>query len=100
MLEARKENKVYKIDEAQKKRYLNDGFDIYKDGVLSEHSPKKMITYSEHLKALDALKSEMGTGASNVTDLLKSYAEKKGVELGSATSAKGILDKILETEKE
>ena len=99
MLEARKENKVYKINEVQKDRYLKDGFDVYQDGKLIEHSPKKLIKYSDHVKKMEELKAELTTPTSNVTELLKKYAEDKGVEIGSATSAKGILDKILDAEK-
>ena len=113
MLEARKENKVYKIDETQKKRYLNEGFDIYdENGEIVEHTPKKMIKYSEHLKQMKEVVTEKDAQivalmeekkeveVNDVTALLKDYAEKKAVDLGSATTAKGILDKILEAEKE
>lgn len=112
MLEARKENKVYKIDETQKKRYLNEGFDIYdENGVIVEHTPKKVIKYSEHLKKLEAVVAEKDAQiialmeakneveVNDVTVLLKDYADKKGVDLGSASTAKGILDKILDAEK-
>jgi len=109
MLEARKENKVYKIDETQKKRYLNEGFDIYdENGVIVEHTPKKVIKYSEHLKKLEAVVAEKDAQiialatekeVNDVTELLKDYAVKKGVDLGSASTAKGILDKILDAEK-
>lgn len=97
MLEARKENKVYKINDAQKARYLNEGFDIYENGQIIEHTPKKVIKYSDHVKAMNELKNSFKT--QDVTELLKGYAEGKGIELGSSTSAKGILDKILEAEK-
>lgn len=98
MLEARKENKVYKINESQKTRYLNEGFDIYNGGKIIEHTPKKLIKYSDHIKAMDELKGSLKQ-PKGVTELLKGYAEGKGIELGSSTSAKGILDKILEAEK-
>lgn len=52
MLEARKENKVYKINEQQKDRYLKDGFDIYENDKVIEYTPKKLIKYSEHLSQL------------------------------------------------
>lgn len=104
MLEARKENKVYSITEQQKDRYLKDGFDIYEDGVIVEHTPKKRIKYSDHLLILKKekellLKNQLQT-PNNVLDLLKSYAESKSIDIGSSTSPKGILDKILEVEKE
>ena len=96
MLEARKENKVYKIDETLKARYLKEGYDIYEDGVIVEHTPKKLIKYSDHLKALEEAKK---TSVANVTELLTKYAETKNISLGSATTATGILNKILEAEK-
>ena len=51
-LKAKKENKIYQVTEQQKDRYLNEGFDIYKDDVLVEHSPLKKIKYSDHVEAL------------------------------------------------
>lgn len=109
MLEARKENKVYKINDTVKQRYLNDGFDIYdENGKIVEHTPLKKIKYSDHLKALEAKEKEVKAleeklavkdKAANVVELLKGYAEQTGVDIGSSTSAKGILDKILEVEK-
>lgn len=104
MLEARKENKVYSITEQQKDRYLKEGFDIYENGVIIEHTPKKLIKYSDHLSILERekellLKNQLQT-PNNVLDLLKSYAESKSIDIGSSTSPKGILDKILEVEKE
>lgn len=115
MLEARKENKVYTINEQQKDRYLKDGFDIYKDGVIIEYTPLKKIKYSDHLlilnkavadkenellEQLELLKQNQSKPVDNVLELLKNYAETKSIDIGSSTSAKGILDKILETEKE
>ena len=96
MLEARKENKVYKIDETLKPRYLKEGFDIYEDGEIVEHTPKKLIKYSDHLKALEEAKK---ASAANVTELLVQYAETHGIALGSASTANGVLTKILEAEK-
>lgn len=113
MLEARKENKVYKIDETMKDRYLKEGFDIYNEnGEIVEYTHLKKIKYSDHLKAIadkdkeiSALKETVAalqsqeTTAENVTDLLKSYAVAKNIDIGSSTSANGILNKILEIEK-
>lgn len=48
MLKALKENKEYTITEEQKPVYLDDGFDIYEDGELIEHSPKKKIEYGKY----------------------------------------------------
>ncbi|MGM0238512.1 hypothetical protein [Enterococcus sp. AZ103] len=62
-MKAKKENKVYTVDETQKQRYLDTGFDIYSDeGELLEHSPLKLIKYSEYdkvFKEKDALQKEL-----------------------------------------
>lgn len=100
MLEARKANKVYRIDETMKKNYLNDGFDIYdENGKVIEYTPLKKINYSEHLKIVEELK-EKNKMAENVGDLLMNYAKQKGIDLGNATSPTGALAKIMEAEKE
>jgi hypothetical protein len=112
MLEARKENKVYKVDETQKKRYLSEGFDIYDEkGEIVEHSPLKVIKYNEHLKIVAKVVEEKDAQikaladmnkapvAEDVTALLKIYAEEKGIDIGSSTAATGILEKILKAEK-
>lgn len=114
-MKARKENKVYDINEASKQTYLDQGFDIYDDnGNPIEYTPLKTIKYNEHLKKLnekdkkidllqkeiDELNSHKQQTADNVMDLLKEYAEVRGVDVGASTSAKGILEKILEAEKE
>lgn len=111
MLEARKDNKVYRIIEEQKERYLKEGFDIYEDGKVIEYTPKKVIKYSDHLKIVSknekeiiALKEQLSNTqnvvAENVLNLLKQYAKEKNIDIGACTTAKGILDKILEVEKE
>ena len=58
-MKAKKENKVYNINEIQKQAYLKEGFDIYEDnGELIEYSPKKTITYNEHIKIVNKLKED------------------------------------------
>lgn len=54
-MKAVKENKVYTIDkEADKERYLKEGYDIYDDeGTILEYSPLKKITYGEYVKVAD-----------------------------------------------
>lgn len=115
MLEARKENKVYQISEQQKDRYLKEGFDIYEDGNVIEYTPLKKIKYSEHLLLLKKeiekkddeiakLNEELANAefeiAGTVLELLIDYAKVKQIDIGSSTSAKGVLEKILEAEKE
>jgi uncharacterized protein YxjI len=119
MLKAKKENKIYQIDETQKLRYMNDGFDIYnEDGVIIDHSPLKKIKYSDHLKIiaeketyimqLETAHTELmaayekvaGDGLSDMTvEELKAYAETNRIELGQATSQDGILKKIRAAQK-
>lgn len=54
-MKAVKENKVYTIDkEADKERYLKEGYDIYDDaGTILEYSPLKKIVYGEYAKVVD-----------------------------------------------
>lgn len=109
-MRAKKENKVYRIEtEVEKKRYLNEGFDIYdEDGKIIEHSPKKKIAYGEYAKLQEenvALRAEIETlkaGANENTDnaeviaILTAYAQEHGVDLGRATTVAGIIKKINE----
>ncbi len=49
-MKAKKDNKIYRIVEAQKKRYLADGYDIFDDeGNLLEYSPLKKIEYNKYV---------------------------------------------------
>lgn len=101
MFEARKENKVYTIDDRQKNAYLKQGFDIYKNGKIVEHTPLKTIKYSDHLKEIEKLKNQLNAHAhDNVFELLKEYANEKSIDIGQVTSATGALAKILEAEKQ
>ena len=104
MLEARKENKIYRISEDEKDVYLKDGYDIYEDDKVIEYTPKKLIKYSEHVELLakkDARIKELeaSKAAKDVTELLTTYAQLKNIDVGATKSAKGIRDKILEAEK-
>jgi len=119
MLKAKKENKIYQIDETQKARYLNDGFDIFnEDGVVIEHSPLKKIKYSDHLEAIaekDAQLEELATAHMELiaayekvagdglgemdVEQLKAYAAEHNIDLGQATSQDGILKKIRVAQK-
>lgn len=110
MLEARKENKVYQITEQQKDRYLKEGFDIYEDGKVVEYTPLKKISYSKHLNILkekedeiadlkEKLDKEETSFPANVLELLNGYAKVKNIDIGSCSTAEGILKKIIEAEK-
>lgn len=111
-MRAKKENKVYRIaTESEKKRYLNEGFDIYdEDGKIIEHSPKKKIAYGEYAKLqeenealkaeVSALKESAGTNDTDnakVIDVLTAYAKEHNIDLGKATTVSGIVKKINET---
>lgn len=120
-MEARKENKVYTITEAQKARYLKEGFDIYDEhGNVLEYTPLKTIKYNDHIKKMNELSSKKDEEIEklkkllesenqysesiqelypeSIQELLKAYAEKKSINIGSSTSPNGILTKILEFE--
>lgn len=113
-MKARKDNKSYSILEQQKEVYLKQGYDIYDDeGNRLEISPLKKITYQSHLDAITELEKSMkekdekiakleGTTLempSTVMDTLRQYAEAKCIDLGSASSESGVLNKIIEAEK-
>lgn len=56
MFEARKANKVYKIDETEADRYRADGYDIYDGGILQMHAVGKTVPIEEHEKVCEELK--------------------------------------------
>ena len=50
-MKAVKANKEYRVTDANKQMYLNEGYDIIDDeGKVIEYSPKKTIKYSEYQK--------------------------------------------------
>lgn len=98
MLKAIKNNKVYKIDEAQKAGYLTEGFDIYKDGRLIEKSPVATVPYEEYRRLkeeVEALRTEKGGGTNgDVASILIAYAKEHNIDVGQAKSIDGIVKKI------
>lgn len=77
-MRAKKENKVYDINETQKEAYLKEGYDIYdNDGKVIEYSPKKVISYNEHMKVVEELKKNADNSAltAKVEELTKANAE-------------------------
>lgn len=49
MLKAVKGNKVYKIEETEKRKFLAQGYDIYgEDGEIVEHSAKSTVPYKQY----------------------------------------------------
>lgn len=101
MLEARKENKVYTIDERQKDAYLKQGFDIYKNGKVIEYTPLKTIKYSDHINKIKEIKELEAKAVipETVMETLLNYAKNKNIDVGQTTSPNGVLAKILEAEK-
>lgn len=116
-MRAKKDNKIYQVTtDAEKERYLKEGFDIYDDsGKIVEHSPVKKIAYGEYAKLKEentALKAELenvqkvaeeavsGTSEENaaVVEILCAYALEHEIDLGRATSVSGIVKKIKEVE--
>lgn len=91
MLYAVRGNKQLKIDEADKRAYLNQGYDIAeeKDGKLEtiEVSPSKTVPYAEFKKSKDrieTLEQELESAQSDITSLKGKLAEanKKLKEAG------------------
>lgn len=59
-MRAKKDNKVYDIDQSQAKIYMNQGFDVYNDdGSLFGYAATKTIKYSEHMRIVGKLKSKL-----------------------------------------
>lgn len=49
MLKAVKGNKVYKIEETEKRKFLAQGYDICgEDGKVVEHSTKSTVPYAQY----------------------------------------------------
>lgn len=64
-----KENKVYKITETEKERYLSQGFNITDDkGNVIEHSPLSKVPYSEYAKVVKELEALKGTAKAKKSD--------------------------------
>lgn len=81
-MKAVKANKEYRVTEANKQMYLNDGYDIIDDeGKVIEYSPKKTVKYSEYQKLekeLAELKANGGSDAEltkQVEELTKTNGE-------------------------
>lgn len=59
MLKAIKGNKVYKIEETEKKKYLAQGYDIHdEEGKIIEHSTKSTVPYAKYSE-LEALNKKL-----------------------------------------
>lgn len=93
-MKAIKANKEYDITEAEKKYYLNEGYDIYENGKVIEYSPKKTIAFSEYQKVQkenEELKKK--TDNSEQIDTLEKEIADLKVKLETAENSKAELEK-------
>lgn len=85
-------NKEYRVTEANKQFYLNDGYDIIDDdGNVIEYSPKKTIKYSEYQKLEKELAELKANGGSN--EELTKQVEELTKTNGELTKANAELTK-------
>lgn len=107
-MKAIKANKVYSIDESQKKHYIAQGFDIQDDeGNTIAYGQGKTVPYEKyaeletaHMELMAAYEKVAGDGLSDMSiEELKAYAEAHNIDLGQATSQDGILKKIRASQK-
>lgn len=101
MLKAIKDNKVYNINENQKKQYLSDGYDIHdEDGNVVEYSHLKTIKYTDHLAVVNELKTEIeklkGGSETPLSKMKKEDLLVKAKELGLEISEEMKVDDIRE----
>lgn len=89
-MKAIRANKEYTVTEVNKQYYLNEGYDITDDnGKIIEHSPKKMIKYSEYQKVLEELeKAKADSNSSANSELAKQVEDltKTNTDLMNANS--------------
>lgn len=102
-LKAIKGNREYKVDETSAESYVKEGFDIYEDGKKIKSGKGKTVSWDEYdklKKELEEIKSTEGTTLDDeIVPILTEYAELKQINIGNATTVKGILKKI-KTSKE
>lgn len=98
-MKAVKGNKVYTIDDAQKKGYQDAGYDILSDsGDLLAYGRGKTVPFEEYEAVKKALE-EAKTGAdakldADTAELLKAYAKEHGIDVGKAGTVAGLVKKI------
>ncbi len=105
---ALKDNKVYTIDETQKKHYIALGFDIQDDdGNTVAYGQGKTVPYEKyaeletaHMELIAAYEGLAGDGLGEMdVEQLKAYAAEHNIDLGQSTSQDGILKKIRAAQK-
>ena len=98
-MKAVKGNKVYTIDDAQKKGYQDAGYDILSDsGNLLAYGRGKTVPFEEYEAVKKALE-EAGAGAdakleADTAELLRVYAKEHGIDVGKAGTVAGLVKKI------
>ena len=102
-MKASKGNREYSVTEENMQHYVNEGFDIYDDdGEIIKHGKGKTVSQEEHEKLLaeleEARKSTLSD--SEVIPILKEYADMKEIDIGQASTAKGIYTKIKDAASE
>lgn len=102
-MKAIKGNREYTITEETKQQYINDGFDIYNDKMEKIAEGKgKAISQKEYNKLLTELEEARKTTLSDseIIPVLKEYARLKEIEIGQASTAKGIYAKVKDSIQE
>lgn len=97
-MRAIKANKEYAISESEKKRYIEDGYDIVDDkGNIIAYGRGKTVPYEKYKKVLDelnALKAETVDLTAMTVEELIAYAKDNNIDIGQASTQEGILKKI------
>jgi hypothetical protein len=102
-MKASKGNREYSVTEENMQHYVNEGFDIYgDDGEIVKHGKGKAVSQEEYDKLLAELEQAKKSTLSDseVVPLLKEYAVMKGIDIGQASTAKGIYTKIRDSAPE
>jgi len=98
-MKAVKGNKVYTIEEPQKKSYQDAGYDILSDsGDLLAYGRGKTVPFEEYEAVKRALE-EVKAGAderleADTAGLLKAYAKEHGIDVGKTSTVAGLVAKI------
>ena len=71
-----KGNIEYTIEETEKNVYINNGFDIYKDGEKIADGQGKKVSFAEHKKVKDELEKLKAKGTKEIEDLKAEIATK------------------------
>lgn len=95
-MKAVKGNQEYDVTEKSKDRFVKDGFDIYDDGKLLEHGKGRTVSQKEYDRVCEELKEAKKSTLADgeLLPILKEYAMLKEIDIGQATTVKGIYGKI------